>query len=212
MHLSETKKLQRGFFIVFEGLDGSGKSTQAFLLKEFLCQEGYDAILLREPTEGAWGKKIRDLLSNGRKGISPKEELNLFIEDRKENIKKNILPAMKENKIVVQDRYYFSSIAYQGAIGLKPQEIRAMNEAFALKPDLVFYLEIKPALGLKRIEANRQGKRESFEKEPYLIKVKKIFDSFRDPFIKKINGSLPLDSIQKNINDITIEKLSLIAS
>ena len=91
MHLSELKRLQRGFFIVFEGLDGSGKTTQTLLLKEFLVKKGFDAILLREPTEGHWGGKIKELLSKGRKGISPQEELNLFIKDRKENINKNIL-------------------------------------------------------------------------------------------------------------------------
>ena len=210
MHLTERKRLQQGFFIVFEGLDGSGKTTQAALLKEFLDKKGYDAILLREPTKGPSGEKIKRLLSNGRKGISPQEELNLFIEDRKENIDTNIIPAMKDNKVIIQDRYYFSTIAYQGALGINPQEIRVMNEAFAIKPDLVFYLEIKPDLGLKRIEAGRQGKRDAFEKEHYLVKVKEIFDSFTDPFIKKINGSLPPGSIQKDINEITIEKLFLL--
>ena len=212
MHLIKLKRLQRGFFIVFEGLDGSGKTTQAFLLKEFLVKKGYDAILLREPTEGPWGGKIKELLSNGRKEISPQEELNLFIEDRKDNINKNVLPAMRDNKVIIQDRYYFSTIAYQGALGVEPQQIRAMNEAFALKPDLVFYLEIRPELGLKRIEAGRKGKRDAFEKEHYLSKVKEIFDSCNDPFIKKINGSRSLDSIQKNINEITIEKLSLLTA
>jgi len=212
MQLSEQKRLQRGFFIVFEGLDGSGKTTQAFLLKEFLVKKGYDAVLLREPTEGYWGGKIKELLSNGRKEISPQEELNLFIEDRKDNINKNILPAMRENKVIIQDRYYFSTIAYQGALGVEAQQIRSVNEAFALKPDLVFYLEIEPELGLKRIDAGRKGKRDAFEKAHYLSKVKTIFDSFNDPFIKKINGSHPLDSIKKNINEITIEKLSLLTT
>tara|TARA_B100000315_G_scaffold150954_1_gene139741 strand:- start:10144 stop:10788 length:645 start_codon:yes stop_codon:yes gene_type:complete len=212
MQVSELKRLQRGFFIVFEGLDGSGKTTQSFLLKEFLVNEGYDTILLREPTNGYWGRKIKELLSNGRKDISPQEELNLFIEDRKDNINKNVLPAMRDNKVIIQDRYYFSTIAYQGALGVEPQHIRAMNEAFALKPDLVFYLDIKAELGLKRIEAGRKGKRDAFEKEHYLLKVKEIFDSFNDPFIKRINGSRPLDSIKKNIYEITIEKLSLLTT
>ena len=177
-------------------------------MKEFLDKKGYDPILLREPTEGPWGRKIKNILSNGRKGISPAEELNLFIEDRKENISKNILPAMQNKKIIVQDRYYFSSIAYQGALGIEPHQIRTMNEAFAIKPDLLFYLEIKPELGLKRIEAGRKGKRDALEKKHYLTKVKKIFDSLNDPFIKKINGSLSLDSIQHNIQKITVNRLS----
>lgn len=207
MNQSKPGKIQKGVFIVFEGIDGSGKTSQTFLLKEFLDKKGYDVILLREPTEGAWGKKIRTLLSNGRKGVSPEEELNLFIEDRKENINKNILPAIKGNKIIVQDRYYFSSIAYQGALGIDPRQIRAMNEAFAIKPDLLFYLEIKSALGLKRIDKSRKEKRDTFEKKLYLDKVKKIFDSFQDPFIIKINGSLSSNSVQKNIQKVVINKL-----
>lgn len=208
-NFSTSKKIQHGFFIVFEGIDGSGKTSQAFLLKEFLDKKGYDVILLREPTEGAWGEKIKNILSNGRKGISPEEELNLFIEDRKENINKNILPAIKNNKIIVQDRYYFSSIAYQGALGIDPQQIRVRNEAFAIKPDLLFYLEIRPEIGLKRIDKGRKGKRDTFEKKQYLEKVKKNFDSLQDPFIMKIDGSLSSDFVQKNIQEIVMNRLSL---
>ncbi len=207
MYQNQSRKLQQGFFIVFEGIDGSGKTTQSFLLKEFLDEKGYDTVLLREPTEGPWGKKIRDLLLNGRKGISPEEELNLFINDRKENIANNILPALKDNKIIIQDRYYFSSIAYQGALGVESHKIRVMNEAFAIKPDLLFYIVITPEIGKKRIELGRKVKKDANEKEHYLRKVKKNFDSFNDPFINKIDGLLSQDSIQKEIQKIVLDKL-----
>ena len=202
------KKLQKGFFIVFEGIDGSGKTTQTLLLKEFFDSQGYECVLLREPTDGGWGKKIKNLLKNGRKGTSPKEELNLFIEDRKENLKNNILPDFNKNKIIIQDRYYYSTIAYQGALGMDPQEIRKKNEAFALKPDLVFYLAIKPESGLIRIDAQRKGKRDAFEKERYLKKVKKNFDSFMDSCIMKIDASLPQELIQKKVQEICMNKIS----
>ena len=202
-----SKSLQQGFFIVFEGIDGSGKTTQSFLLKEFFDNQGYECVLLREPTEGRWGKKIKHILKNGRRGISPREELNLFIEDRKENLKKNILPALNKNKIILQDRYYYSTIAYQGALGMDPEEIRKMNEAFALKPDLVFYLAIKPESGLKRIDTQRKGKRDAFEKERYLKKVKKIFDSFINSYIMKIDASLPQELIQKKVQEICMNKI-----
>lgn len=210
MNRKKTKGLRRGFFIVFEGIDGSGKTTQSISLNKFLNEKGYDTVLLREPTDGPWGGKIRDILLNGRKGISPREELDLFVKDRKYNLDKNVLPAIKENKIIVQDRYYFSSIAYQGALNIEPHQIRITNEAFALKPDLVFYLQINTKTGLKRIETGRKEKRDAFEKEQYLKKVKKNFDSFNDPFIKKIDGSLSSSTIQKKIQKITIEKLSFI--
>lgn len=203
-----SKSLQQGFFIVFEGIDGSGKTTQSFLLKEFFDNQGYECVLLREPTEGPWGEKIKNILKNGRRGISPREELNLFIEDRKENLKKNILPDFNKNKIIIQDRYYYSTIAYQGALGMDQKEIRKKNEAFALKPDLVFYLAIKPESGLIRIDAQRKGKRDAFEKERYLKKVKKNFDSFMDSCIMKIDALLPQELIQKKVQEICMNKIS----
>lgn len=207
MHQNNFKELQQGFFVVFEGIDGSGKTTQSCLLGNFLDKKGYDTILLSEPTDGPWGKKIKNMLLNGRKGITPWEELNFFIEDRKENINKNVLPALKNKKVIVQDRYYFSSIAYQGALGIKPSKIRELNETFAIKPDLVFYLEISPDSGLKRIDTRGKKKRDSFEKEHYLKKVKKNFDSFNDPFFIKINGSLSQETIQKSIQKIIVNRL-----
>ena len=97
--------LKKGYLIVFEGIDGTGKSTQCRLLSKFLNEKEIPNIVLVEPTTGTWGMKIRRLLSAGREGISPQEELSWFVNDRKEDISKNIMPALLDNKVVIMDRY-----------------------------------------------------------------------------------------------------------
>ena len=129
--------MKRGFLIVFEGIDGTGKSTQCELLAKSLTERDMPNIALAEPTRGTWGTKIRRLLSEGRQGISPQEELSWFVNDRKEDIELNIMPALQDNKVVLMDRYYFSTAAYQGALGLDPEQIRLENETFAPIPDRV---------------------------------------------------------------------------
>ena len=95
--------LERGILIVFEGIDGTGKSSQCGLLSKSLNEMQVPNIALAEPTRGEWGMKIRRLLKEGRQGVSPEEELSWFINDRKEDVKKNILPALRKNKVVIMD-------------------------------------------------------------------------------------------------------------
>jgi dTMP kinase len=179
--------LKQGILIVFEGIDGTGKSTQCGLLAKSLSEMQVPNISLAEPTRGAWGMKIRKLLSDGRQGISPEEELSWFINDRKEDIEKNIMPALKENKVVLMDRYYFSTAAYQGALGLEPDQIRLENEKFAPVPDRVLIFLTSPEKCLERIESSRDQK-SAFEKLDYLKNVQKIFKSFSGPNIRFIES------------------------
>lgn len=183
------KQLKKGIFIAFEGIDGAGKSLQARLCLERLTKEGYSAVLLREPTNGPIGQKIRALAQQGRDKIQPIEEFKLFLEDRREDVKLNIEPALNEKKIVLIDRYYYSSIAYQGALGLDPEFIRTENEKIAIRPDRVYYLSIPLELSAGRIVESRRMTLDLFEKEDYLKKVKAIFDSMKYPEILKIDAS-----------------------
>ena len=184
--------MKRGFLIVFEGIDGTGKSTQCELLAKSLTERHMLNIALAEPTRGTWGTKIRRLLSEGRQGISPQEELSWFVNDRKEDIKLNIMPALQDNKVVLMDRYYFSTAAYQGALGLDPEQIRLENETFAPIPDRVLIFLTAPETCLERIESTR-GQKSAFEKLDYLRNVQKIFKSFSGPNIRFIDsvGSVP---------------------
>ena len=134
-----------GLLIVFEGLDGAGKTTQLGLLYDHLLEQGQDVVRLREPTDGPWGQKLRQLMVHGRDNVTPATELEWFLNDRREHVDQRIRPALDRKQIVLLDRYYFSTMAYQGALGYDPQDIRARNEAFAPPPDLLLLLNLPPA-------------------------------------------------------------------
>ena len=170
-------RVKKGSLIVLEGIDGAGKSTQARALLKRLRGLGYAAVSFREPSRGRWGREIKKL-AKVPGSLSPEEELILFVRDRAENVGKNLKPALAAGKIIVLDRYYFSTIAYQGAKGLDPDRIRKMNERIAVRPDLVFILDIGAGRGLARIHA-RKRKDLLFEKERYLRKVRAIFRSLK---------------------------------
>jgi dTMP kinase len=186
-------RLRKGLLIVFEGIDGSGKSTQARRLLRMLRKLGYDAVAFREPTRGRWGRMIKRK-SREAGSLTPEEELDLFVKDRKENVSKNLKPALAAKKAVILDRYYFSTIAYQGAKGISPARIRRLNERFAVRPDLVFILDIGAAGGLGRIR-NRKRKDLLFERERYLARVRRIFRSFRGKTFVHLDAALPRDAL-----------------
>jgi dTMP kinase len=169
-------KKSRGLLIVLEGIDGSGKTTQARSLLRRLRRRGRTAAFFREPTRGRWGREIRRKAATAG-SLTPEEELDLFVRDRRENVERNLRPALAEGKVVVLDRYYFSTIAYQGAKGIDTGRIRRLNETFAAKPDLVVILDVDARQGLSRI-ANRKRKDELFEREDYLVRVAQIFRGF----------------------------------
>ena len=179
-------KRRRGLLIVLEGIDGSGKTTQARSLVRRLRRRGLETVFLREPTRGRWGREIKRKAARAD-SLTPAEELALFVKDRRENVARNIRPALAAGRIVVLDRYYFSTIAYQGAKGLDPGRIRRMNEAFAVRPDLVVFLDIDAAAGLGRI-AGRKRRDELFEREDYLVRVARIFAAFKGPRFVHLDG------------------------
>jgi len=196
---------KKGILIVFEGIDGAGKSTQAEFLIDKLKRRGFDVVYFREPSKGRWGRQIKKKALYPD-SLSPEEELGLFLKDRKENVEKNLKPALARKKIIVLDRYYYSTIAYQGARGIDEERIRRMNEAFVVKPDLVFILDIDPEKGLERIE-NRKKKDKLFEQKKYLKGVRRIFKSFKGKNIIHINGAKPKEKIGEEIERITLDYL-----
>ncbi|BDA78276.1 thymidylate kinase [Leptospira kobayashii] len=150
------------YFFVFEGIDGSGKTTLSKLVAENLKAQNRDVIWHREPTDGVHGKKIRSFLS-GRISLTVKEQLELFILDRTESVSQIISPNIEKGVIVVQDRYYYSTAAYQAGKEISAEEIIALNEKENFpKPKQVFFLDITPEEARER-RKNRGGSEEAFD-------------------------------------------------
>jgi dTMP kinase len=195
------KKLKRGVLIVFEGIDGSGKSTQAEILLEKLRELGYSAMYYREPSDSRWGQEIKSK-AQFADSLTPLEELELFQRDREANVKNNLKPSLERKEVIILDRYYFSTMAYQGAKGIDPESIRKRNDAFAVKPDLVFILDIEAGQGLERIE-DRGRKDMLFEREEYLVKVRQLFKSFKGDNIYHIDATQSVERIAEEIEKTT---------
>ncbi len=186
-------------FIVIDGIDGCGKSSHAKSLVKYLKEMGREAVFLKEPTtESPAGKKLMEALKSGKRP-SPDEELRLFIEDRRWDVENRILPAMREGKDIVMDRYYHSTIAYQGARGMDIGRIREMND-FAPVPDIAIILDIDPETAGERI--GRRGKGDYFENTDYLRKVREIFLSMKEyPEVVIIDSSGPYYQTEKGIRE-----------
>ncbi len=203
-----------GLFVAFEGIDGSGKSTQAKRLANFL-QEEYKipTEYTFEPTDKSpWGRKIRSLAAEGKR-LSPHQELELFIKDRKFHLENIILPAVREGRAVVQDRYFLSSAAYQGAKsnlekispkeeektpskGPTPEEIIELHLEFAPLPDIFIFLDIPAEIALERLKA-RGKKLESFEKLNFLKEVSRIYRKIFEDILPRIIGKKGGNLIQR---------------
>ncbi len=166
-----------GYLIVIEGIDGTGKSTQATMLAEALRKSGREVVQSFEPTNGPWGKKLRESATTGR--LSIEDELEYFINDRREHVEQLIIPTIESGGIVILDRYYFSTMAYQGARGIDPQAIRVRNETFAPQPDVLIILDLDVDIALQRIGV-RDGEANEFEKRESLDFCRKLFLSLQD--------------------------------
>jgi dTMP kinase len=196
----------RGLLISVEGIDGTGKTTQVQLLKKWFEERGREAIVLKEPTPGPYGKEIARRASAGTLK-DPGEELRLFMLDRMEDVRHHIKPALEEGKVVIMDRYYQSNMAYQGARGLDVNKIKEENERFAPVPDLIIVLDIDPERSLARVKT-RKNLVGHFENEAYLEKVREIFLRIgREPNAVVINADGPVEEVHRRIVRAIEERL-----
>ncbi|ASJ04215.1 MULTISPECIES: dTMP kinase [Thermococcus] len=195
-----------GTFIVIEGIDGAGKSTQARLLAKWFEERGYDVVLTKEPTDTAFGKLIRKLvLTGGREGIidgariSHEAEALLFAADRAEHVAKLIKPSIEAGKVVISDRYFYSSLAYQWARGLDLEWLIDLNR-FAVRPDLVILLDLPVKESMKRI--NGRSIKTEFDKIAEL--QKKVRENYlklaeRFPEMRIVNALASVEDIHNDI-------------
>jgi len=186
-------------FIVIEGIDGTGKSTQARRLAAWFETQGREVVVSREPTDGPWGRKLRESAASGR--LAPAAELDYFLKDRQQHVTELIAPALAAGKVVILDRYYFSSMAFQGCRGFDPAEIRRLNEAIAPLPDLLLILDLEVDVALGRIGTRGDAANE-FEHRDSLQRCREIFLSLRDePFARVIPSDCPLDEVTRRLQE-----------
>lgn len=175
-----------GILIALEGVDGAGKTTQADRLEEVLRSAGAEVTRSKEPTTGPWGMKLRESATSGR--LSAKEELELFMADRRDHVTNLIRPALDRGDIVIIDRYYYSTAAYQGARGFDPAEIISKNETFAPRPDLLVIIDAPVVIGLHRVK-RRGDEANLFEQAEELEKALAVFQSVQGDHVFHVDGT-----------------------
>lgn len=178
----------RSILIAVEGIDGAGKTTQVNLLREALEKSGEYPLVSKEPTDGPWGRLIKESAATGRMPLQ--DELQAFIYDRSEHVRDTISPALQKGLIVILDRYFYSSIAYQGARGADPDQIESEMVARFPVPDAVFVLDLDPSLSLFRISHTRKDVPNEFERLDGLSAARGIFRGLKGPHIHEIDGSV----------------------
>lgn len=186
-----------GTLIALEGIDGSGKSTQAHRLRAVLGERGVDAVVFREPGDSTFGDQLRRQFRDGRT-VTPSEEAELFIADRRIDVRDNIVPALAAGRVVIMDRYYFSTMAYQGAVGLDVDELRRVNESFAPRPHLTLILDLPAETSARRIAAGRV-RPDSYEDVEYLTRVRALFLSFCNTDVIAIDAAVTEDELLRTI-------------
>jgi len=191
----------KGIFIVLDGMDGSGKSEMMKLLYDYLSKnDKYNVLMTREPSNSKYGKEIRDILANeSDPNINSDMMLELFIKDREEHLKNVIIPFLNKSNgyevnIVISDRYYYSTIAFQATQGLDINMLVELNKEF-LKPDIAFIFDIKPEIALERIKTR---KKEKFEQIGFMNKLRKKFLELP----KFLNDNIKIIDASKDMNEV----------
>ena len=201
--------VKRGSFIVFEGIDGCGKSTQVAMLVDAISAAGHETIATFEPTNGSYGQQIRHKARAGEE-IDPEMELNWFEQDRHEHVESVLEPALKEGCAVVCDRYYLSTVAYQGARGLDWERILESNAAAFPTPDLVLLIEMPPDQSQQRLSQRSGPSEPTFENRSFQERVDAIFKQLSLPYIERIDGSGTPEQVHRRVCDAVRERLQLL--
>ncbi len=184
-----------GLFVAIEGIDGAGKTTQAALLAQYFGENGILCAFSKEPTSRRYGRELRESARAGR--LTIERELELFILDRKDHIEASIRPTLLDGGAVVLDRYFYSTMAYQGSRGCDIEEIRRAHD-FAPIPDAVVILDVEPRVGIARIE-NRGDTPNEFENPEALKEARRIFNEIGGDNVEIIDGSRSIREVKEDV-------------
>ena len=194
---------KRGVFICVEGLDGCGKTTQTKLLVRRLREKGHNVMYTAEPSRGEIGKFIKKYCLHGKKRVSSIVEALLFAADRYEHVENEIIPALNEGKLVVSDRYVYSSLAYQGAAGLDLEWIEKINE-HAIRPDLAIFVDVEPEIVIHRLKP-KKSVMEDLETQR---KVREVYMKFVEKGeLVKIDGNKSKKEVADDILKVVLRFL-----
>ncbi|KAJ55911.1 thymidylate kinase [Actibacterium mucosum KCTC 23349] len=204
-----------GHFLSFEGIDGSGKSTQARMLADHLRQAGRDVVLTREPGGSAGAEEIRRLVLEGDPDKwSAETEILLFTAARRDHLEKTVWPALEDGKVVICDRFADSTRLYQGITrgDLRGVVDRLHDQMIACEPDLTFVIDMDPAMGLARAKG-RQGTEERFEDFGLGLqeRMREGFLNLAHEFADRcvvVDGARAIDAVAADVARITMDRLS----
>ncbi len=193
----------KGVFICIEGLDASGKTTHAHRLVRNLRRKEFDAVYTTEPSRGEIGRFIRTYILQRKRRVPSVVETLLFAVDRVDHVEKEIKSALEEGKIVVSDRYVYSSLAYQGAAGLDLRWIEEINR-LALPPDLAIYIDVSPEVVVKRI----RRKKSVMERLETQRRVREVYMKFvKNGKLVPVDGNRRKDEVAKDILTVVLDFL-----
>ncbi len=196
------RNLHKGRFIVFEGPDGSGQTTQAALLAVALRQEGVEVLVTKEPTGGVVGALIRAILQR-KEVVSPRTLQRLFVADRQEHLLAEIIPALERGVTVISDRYFFSTVAF-GSLDVPRSDLLRWNSDFLL-PDLVVILDVAPEVCVERMKKSRT-ELELFEELGKLKRVRQVYRRLAEmfePIVVVVDG-------ERSAAEIAVEILGIV--
>lgn len=207
--MKEDQQKKKGIFISFEGIEGTGKTTQTKLLSEFLIEKGYKVILTHEPGGTVIGDRIREILLHvDHKGMSYMTELFLYNAARAQHLSEKIIPALNEGYIVITDRFTDSTIAYQGyGRGVDIQLIMSINNIATggIKPCLTLLFDLDAEIGLKRNRGINKIDRLELEDIEFHKKVRDGYLKIAEvesERVKVIDASLPLEAVAHKVKEI----------
>lgn len=209
---------RKALFIVFEGIDGAGKSTQIRLLKRFLSKKKIKYLALREPGSTLFGEKIRKILLRFKRNISPISELFLYLASRNQLVYEKLEKELSKKQIIICDRFYHSTIAYQGtSCKMNQQELLKLNllATNKIKPDKVILLDVNPKEALRNLSRKKdriEKKGVKFYKEvrkAFLALARKNKDIFITLKVDRLSNKEVFEKIINKINPIITKKFSL---